>query len=121
MRSQRPGAIPDNDNFSGIPLTVSKLPSGLNLSWAAPGGTCITADYGIYRGSLPWIGYNHAFLICSTGGLTSHTINSDTGSYYYIIVSQNNDKEGLYGLDLSNNPIPAANTPCLAQQIGTCN
>lgn len=94
-----PGTVPDNDNYSGIPLTITKSAANLILSWSAPGSTCTTQDYGIYRGTLPWTAYNHSFIVCTTSGLTTATITASTSSYYYLIVAQSGAKEGSYGLD----------------------
>ena len=120
-QSSPPGAVPDNDNYPGTPLTLSKSGTNLVLAWGAPGGTCQTQNYGIYRGTLPWSGYNHSSVTCSTGGATTATIATETNSYYYLIVAQNFGNEGSYGLDSSNIQRPASSTPCLAQQIGSCN
>lgn len=116
-----PGTVPDNDNYPGTPLTLSKSGINLVLAWGAPGGTCQTQDYGIYRGILPWSGYNHSSVICSTGGATTATIAAGNNSYYYLVVAQNSGNEGSYGLDSSNIQRPASATPCFTQQIGSCN
>ncbi|OGF61970.1 MAG: hypothetical protein A2Y62_20840 [Candidatus Fischerbacteria bacterium RBG_13_37_8] len=115
-----PGAIPDNDNYSGTPLTIAKAGADLELSWSPPGGTCQTQDYGIYRGILPWMGYNYSSVVCTTGGLTNALIPADTSSYYYLVVAQNNNQEGSYGLNTDATQRPPASMPCLNQQIGTC-
>jgi len=115
-----PGAVPDNDNFPGTPLQITKITNGVRLTWGAPGGTCVTTDYGIYRGLLPNF-YSHTWVVCSTGGAQTYDILDDENSYYYLVVAQNVDKEGLYGLDSANNPIPQALTPCFQQAVGKCN
>lgn len=119
--SASPGTIPDNDNTPGTPLTISKSGTDLVLNWSAPGGTCQTQDYGIYRGALPFTGYNHASIQCSTAGSTTASIASDVDNYYYLVVAQNNSKEGSYGLDSSDTQRPAAASPCFQQELGTCN
>ena len=58
-----PGAVQNN-------LHIVKSGTDLTLTWTAPGGACMTSDYGVYRGSLPWTGYNHSYYTCSTGGST---------------------------------------------------
>ena len=116
-----PGTVPDNDNYPGIPLKITKSGTNLILTWSAPGGYCDTEDYAIYRGTLPWSVYNHVFNTCSTGGATTRQIAADSGSYYYLIAAISAAREGSYGLDSSNAQRPAAATPCLAQEIGTCN
>ena len=119
---QAPGAVPDNDNYPGTPLTIMKSgTSNLILNWAQPAGTCLTADYAIYRGTLPWTGYNHASVSCSTGGATSLTILSEIDSYYFLVTAQYGGGEGSYGLKSDNTQRPAASSPCFPLQIGTCN
>ncbi|OGF65013.1 MAG: hypothetical protein A2Y62_14405 [Candidatus Fischerbacteria bacterium RBG_13_37_8] len=116
-----PGAVPDNDNYPGLPLSITKDGANLSLNWDAPGGTCLTQDYGIYRGSLPWSGYNHVPVTCTTCGTTSVVITQGTNSYYYLVVARNAGHEGSYGLDSSNLQRPASPSSCSPQQIGTCN
>ncbi|OGF66621.1 MAG: hypothetical protein A2Y62_06590 [Candidatus Fischerbacteria bacterium RBG_13_37_8] len=73
-----PGTIPDNNNYIGTPLTIMKAgTSSLILNWAAPGGTCLTQDYGIYRGTLPWAGYDYASILCTTSGQNTAMIVDD--------------------------------------------
>jgi len=117
-----PGTVGDNKNHSGQPLFVSKVSeTQLNLSW---GSVCNATDYSIYRGTLPLVSpspYTHDQLICSTGGATSYIINSDAGSYYYLVVANSSTAEGSYGEDSSNNQRPVGITQCKAQSIGNCN
>ena len=116
-----PGTVPDNGRYPGIPLTINKSGDDLIIGWGAPGGSCLTENYGLYRGTLPWTEYNHTSIICSTGGSTSVIVLSDLGSYYYLAVAQNSSKEGSYGDDSSDVQRPPAYVPCLIQDIGTCN
>jgi len=116
-----PGTVPDNDNFPGIPLTLAKSGINLILNWGAPSGPCITQDYGIYQGTLPWTGYNHIPVICITGGSTTASVVSGNDSYYFLVAAQNNAYEGSYGLDSFNIQRPASSSPCFPQQIGVCN
>ena len=115
-----PGTVPDNDNYPGVTLKISKSGGSLLLNWSEPGGTCVTQDYGIYRGNLPFAAYDYMPLVCSTG-TTSATIDSGDGNYYFVVVAQNSGKEGSYGLDSSNSQRPASTSACLPQSIGTCN
>lgn len=39
-----PGGVPDNDNYPGVPLSISKSGSNLVLNWGIPAGTCITQE-----------------------------------------------------------------------------
>ncbi|OGF65021.1 MAG: hypothetical protein A2Y62_14455 [Candidatus Fischerbacteria bacterium RBG_13_37_8] len=116
-----PGTVPDGDNFPGQALTISKSGSSLQLNWSSPGAPCITTDYGIYRGTLPWTGYNYNSVLCSTGNSTSATIPDIPESNYYLVVAQNEGSEGSYGLDSFNSQRSAASSPCLLQSIGDCN
>ena len=119
--SNTPGTVPDNNNYPGVPLTIRKSGEELNLNWGVPGGPCQTQDYGIYRGTLPWTNYNHSSILCTTAGVTSANILADLSSYYFLVVAQNDDKEGSYGVDSSNIHRPPASIPCLLYEIGNCN
>ncbi len=120
--SSSPGAVPDNDNYAGTPLTISKEgTSMLKLSWGAPPPPCITTNYSIYRGSLPFINYNHSYLFCSTGNSTTYTIPADEQSYYYLVVAQYGNLEGSYGVDSNNNQRPIGTSSCYSQHIASCN
>jgi len=101
-------------------LYVAKTGTNLNMTWTVPVSPCVTASYGIYRGNLPWSGYNHASMSC-TVTTNSYTAASGTGSYYFLVVAQNNSKEGSYGKDSAGAERPAASSPCLTQEISTCN
>jgi hypothetical protein len=116
-----PGTVPDNDNYPGTPLTLAKAGTSLMLSWSQPLGNCNTEDYSIYRGMLPWIGYNHASVTCTTANATSYLIPSDSDSYYYLVVAQSSGNEGSYGLDSSNAQRPPSSSPCFVQSVSSCN
>lgn len=116
-----PGTVPDHNAHPGIPLTITKQGTDLLLSWSAPPAPCQTQDYSVYRGTIPWQGYNHSMLLCSTGGATSILVPSGSYSYYYLVAAQNVGKEGSYGVDSSGAERPASATPCLPLEIGTCN
>jgi len=85
-----------------------------------PSSLCLNSDYGVYRGNLPWVGYNHASITCNAGG-TSYTTPADSGSYYFLIAAQNTTSEGSYGTDSSSSQRPPASLACLPQNIGNCN
>jgi hypothetical protein len=116
-----PGAVPDNYHYAGIPLLVSKSGMNLLLNWGAPLGSCETADYAIYRGTIPFVGYDHAPVLCTTGGTANAVIPSDSGSYYFLVTAQNNGEEGSYGLDSAGSQRPPALSPCFPLNIGSCN
>jgi hypothetical protein len=101
-------------------LTIAKSGTNLQLNWTAPGGTCEVTKYGVYRGTLPWSGYNHAIVNCNVTG-TSFTTAQDTGSYYFLVVPQNSANEGSYGTSSNGNQIPPASTACAPQNTTACN
>ena len=118
-----PGTVPDNDNFPGTPLKITKNQNNLTLTWGPPLGACINQyyDYAIYEGSLPFTSYNHQPLICSTNGNLSYSIPSNTLSHYYLVVAVNEGIEGSYGLSFPEAQRPASELPCYSQSIGNCN
>ena len=101
-------------------LTVAKSGTNVLLTWTAPGGTCNTVEYGVYRGTLPLTAYNHASLSCAVT-TTSYSTSAGTSSYYYLVVPQNTTNEGSYGNNSSGSQIPAASSPCHAQDTTPCN
>lgn len=101
-------------------LTVNKSDSNILLTWQAPGGTCTVSSYGIYRGTLPFAGYDHAYLTCDNGP-TSYADNNATSSYYYLVVPNNLNREGAYGFKSNGEDIPAAQNPCRQQDLTVCN
>ncbi len=102
-------------------LTISKSGTSLNLSWQAPGGTCDTTKYGVYRGTLPLTSYNHAYLDCNVNS-TSFSTSQDTGSYYFLVVPQNSSSEGSYGHKSNGDEIDRAASPCVSNYNTTqCN
>jgi hypothetical protein len=100
-------------------LFVNKSGANLALNWTAPGAPCITSNFGVYRGALPWSSYNHASLTCTTGS-TAYSTPAGSGSYYYLVVAQNSSKEGSYGTDSASTQRPPGISPCLPQQLGPC-
>lgn len=120
--SASPGAVPDNGNYPGTPLTIAKKGMDmLTLTWGAPAIPCLTTDYSIYRGSLPFTNYNHSYLLCTTGNATTIDIQSEASSYYYLVVAQYGNLEGSYGVDSNNNQRPSGAISCYSQYIGSCN
>ena len=99
-------------------LTVAKSGTNLSLAWTAPGGTCQVTGYGLYRGTLPWTGYNHASVNCAITA-TSTTTAQGTGSYYYLIVPSNASNEGSYGKSSAGAQRPQGTTPCKTSQDST--
>jgi hypothetical protein len=120
-QTQGPGAVPGKVLNN---LLVSKSGSNIVLNWQAPGGTCTLTGYGVYRGSLPWSGYNHTPLSCTVPlSNTTYTDVNPTSSYYYLVVPQNSDvnKEGSHGLDSNNNERQQGPSPCKTQDLTPCN
>jgi hypothetical protein len=101
-------------------LSLSKFQEDVILDWTAPGGSCAVTGYGVYRGSLPMNGYNHASLDCAVGGTTYTDVNP-TGNYYYLVVPLNSTYEGSYGTDSAGTQIPQGTGPCKAQDVTPCN
>jgi hypothetical protein len=87
--------------------------SNLALAW---GASCspIENDYAVYEGTLGSFS-SHQSVVCSTGGLTSTTIQPGAGSRYYLVVPRNNQREGSYG-NTTAGPRPPAVNACVAQQ-----
>ena len=90
----------------------------IDLSW---GASCLTGDddYAVYGGILGDFP-NLAFETCSTGGATSASIDPGSGDRYFIVVPRNAVREGSYGTDFPDHERPAADVPCVTQQIGSC-
>lgn len=95
-------------------LTLARSgPNNLALAW---GASCSAAenDYAVYEGTLGSFS-NHQSVVCSTGGVTSTTIQPGSGSRYYLVVPRNSQREGSYGNTTAGPRPPAANA-CVAQQ-----
>ncbi|OGF64131.1 MAG: hypothetical protein A2Y62_19765 [Candidatus Fischerbacteria bacterium RBG_13_37_8] len=101
-------------------LTVAKSGSNFALNWTAPGGTCQTTGYGLYRGTLPLSTYSHAAIDCTITA-NNTTTPQQSGSNYYLIVPLNTTNEGSYGTDSSSAQIPQGSSPCHAQSLTVCN
>ncbi|MEJ5166769.1 MAG: hypothetical protein WHV67_07050, partial [Thermoanaerobaculia bacterium] len=115
------GSVPDGFRHNGKPMTIKKSGSSLILNWSPPIGSCQVQDYGIYRGNLPFTGYNYEPVICSTKGETSAIIPQGSGNYFFVIVPQREGIEGSYGRDSSNIERPSPTAACFPQVIGNCN
>ncbi len=104
-------------------LFMTKSGNDVILNWQAPGGICDVINYGVYRGDLPIISYNHTFLSCAVAGL-SYTDSSASGSYYYLVVPLNKNKEGSYGRSFDGvnwQEIQVGSPACLPQLLLVCN
>jgi len=103
-----PGYVSNN-------LTASKSGGNVVLTWQAVGGSCSVVGYEVYRGSLPWTGYNHAQLNCAVSS-TTYTDTTATSSHYYLVVPYNATAEGNYGKSSNGNDIPQSTSPCKTNQ-----
>jgi len=111
-----------------IALYVAKNGTNLNFSWTAPGGSCFTTDYALYKGNLSNLssGYSHNTQItCSTSGNTYYSVsmsNPNIGNAdYYIATALNNSNEGSYGRNSNNNERPTSSNACKPQDSSSCN
>jgi ELWxxDGT repeat protein len=114
-----PGAVPDGNLVSGIPLTLTQTAGeDISLTW---GSSCILydSDYAIYEGALGSFD-SHIPLACSTGGATTATITPSSGDRYYLVVPRNVLNEGSYGEDSQGFQRPASTAPCSPQALSTC-
>ena len=100
-------------------LMISKGSSQLNLTWTAPPAPCITSAYSIYSGILPFTSYTYEQINCNVSQ-TTYSVPFDSGSYYYLVVAQNENIEGSFGKKSDGSERPN-NNACKQQQIGTCN
>jgi hypothetical protein len=113
------GRVPDQAQYSGTPLRVTKAGgSQITLTWA-PSCLASDTDYAIYEGTLGSY-YTHSSLFCTTGGLTVKTFTPHSGDIYYLVVPLNPIQEGSYGTRSSGPERPPGSAPCLPQSIGTC-
>ncbi len=97
---------------AGAPLTVVRTTYGqLTLAW---GASCVASDtdYGLYAGPIDGAFRAHAPLQCSTGGLTTTTINPPDGNVYFLVVPNDAFYEGRYGTASSGADVPGGATRC---------
>ena len=90
----------------------------LTLNW---GDSCQSSDgsYAVYEGTIGDFG-SHERIVCSTGGLTTHSFEADTSSTYYLVVPTNGSLEGSYGRASSGDERPSSLLACRPQAIGSC-
>ena len=116
--ASNPSSVPDGSTDS--PFLVGLNGDGtLALSWSA---ACNTSDYAVMAGDLSTLagGYNHNSLVCTTGGLTSASVNPAGATLYFLVVPHNAAVEGSYGRDSAAAERPAASLACYAQSVGSC-
>jgi hypothetical protein len=113
------GTVPDGGSVAGIPLRVSRLPSGdVQLTWAA---SCsgADADYEVYEGTLGNFA-SHAPRLCTTSGSTTITLTPGGGNTYYLVVPRNGVLEGSYGKNSSGAERPQGSNACHPQVVRAC-
>jgi hypothetical protein len=103
----------------GLTVTQNAAPS-ITLDWF---GSCSVADtdYEVYEGNVgDW--YSHARVtgLCTTGGLTSATLNTGPEDHYYLVVPTDGVTEGSYGMDSGSVERPVGESTCAAQALGAC-
>jgi hypothetical protein len=111
-----PGRVPEGS------LVISKsAPGMLQLSWDA---SCSNgaADYQVYVGDLIPPFDQHLPMLCSTSTNTfSPSFSEPSSSAYFLIVPASATDEGSYGLDSTGNERPISPSPCLPQDLASCN
>ncbi len=110
---------PPGKNYN---LQISKSSNNIILSWIPPTSPCSVTSHNIYRGSLPFVGYNHAPIACSINNST-YIDNSAVDNYYYLVVPMNVSSEGSYGTSFNGstwNEIPQSNYRCNLQNLNPC-
>lgn len=112
MDNQAPGDI-------GNSLLLNKENGNIKLSWLPPGHVCLTTYYGIYKGTLPLISFDHTPITCFITE-TYFLDQYNTQNNYYLVVPNNNNAEGSYGKNSSGEERPQSSSPCLAQNSKTC-
>ena len=90
----------------------------MDLSW---GPSCLATDtdYEVYEGTIGnWT--SHAPVVCSTGGLTTHTLTPLAVGSYYLVVPRKAFVEGSYGLDSNLVERPPSASACIQQSVAAC-
>ena len=110
--AQLPGIVPVGTLRLGLPAARGQ--ATIELEWDASCSGDAT-DYAIYEGTIGnW--YDHASVVCSTGGATQATFSPGSGNRYFFIVPTTSDREGSYGTDSAGTPRPPAGSPCRTEQ-----
>jgi hypothetical protein len=116
------GSIPDGDEVPGSQLLVSRgLGNQIILSWD-DSCTLDDTDYEIYEGRLDIGDFDvHAKKVCSTGGVKSLAVSTESDvSSYYLVVPTNGIFEGSYGTKSNGSQRPQGVPACRAQALGEC-
>lgn len=112
-----PGSVPDGTGGT-LSFRLAKNavnPATLDLAWGSSCGSG-ALDYAVYEGTIGAY-YDHAPILCSTGGGVSLTGLAPGGaSRYYLVVPLTATEEGFMGADSSGAPIPRGTTTCRALQ-----
>ncbi len=114
------GAVSRLDGTPGAPpLTLGKLPGDLlQLDW---GGSCVLADqdYGVYEGLLGQF-ESHAPVACSTGGVTTFSVDAPPSSAFYLVVPANDEREGTHGVRGDGSDRLHGSAVCLDRALASC-
>ena len=113
------GSVPDGGSVTGIPLRVSRLPSGdVQLTW---GASCsgADADYEVYEGTVGNF-TSHAPRLCTTSGSTTVTLTPGGDNTYYLVVPRNGVLEGSYGKNSSGTERPQGTHACHPRVVRSC-
>jgi len=112
------GAVPDGDAIPGVPLTVDRLPAGIELNW---GGSCQPSDvdYAVYAGNIGEF-TSHVPATCSTNGATSATLPADESDLYYLVVPTDLAADGSYGADSDGAERPESLAACRLRITTSC-
>jgi hypothetical protein len=100
-------------------LRITKSDSNPKLDWQPFYGTCCVIDtFAVYRGTLPWTGYNYTPLTCTISPASpTYTDTTADFSYYYLVVPLNSNYEGSYGTAFpSGSQRPPSASPCMTPQ-----
>jgi hypothetical protein len=114
------GRVPDQPDWPGLPLTVSRAGGDeVTLEW---GPSCIAGDtdYAVYEGTLG--DYDSHFAVyCGTTGLTTITYEPLLpGDRYFLVVPLNETREGSYGTDSAGVERVQGEMVCVPQEVGVC-
>ena len=104
-------------------LKVTKSDRNPRLDWLPDYGLCcIFNRFAVYRGTLPWTGFNHEAIACDIPVTSLTYADNNAGfDYYYLVVQLNSDHEGSYGKQSTGLERPQGASPCRTNQnINPC-
>ena len=102
-----------------VPLTIGKSGPNLQLAWQSLPPSCNGVDFAVYQGTLSSL-YDHAALLCTTGGSTSATVPVPADpDAYFLVTALTAGEEGSYGRDSLGSERPLAAAPCRGSSVVT--